>query len=218
MSGDLAELRGRLLLLQKECQSIGQLPPRPPTLRASLGGIFVSLMRRLMFWYTPSLQRSIGGLIQALEDTLQILETLQDQVRPRVTGLESRIATLEASLQELVYALQVERVSTIDLENSVDQVQPRIAGLEGRISTLEAGLQEQAHALQRERVSTIDLENGIREQADAVQQFQEDRLAREEALVKRLESAEERLQRMRQEIAEQSLQVSRLLEEAGRRR
>ena len=25
MSGDLAELRGRLLLLQKECQSIGQL-------------------------------------------------------------------------------------------------------------------------------------------------------------------------------------------------
>ena len=72
MSEELAQLRGRLQLLKKECLEIGRIPPRPPGLRAAVGAIPVALMHRLMFWYAPALQRVVGGLIQTVEDALVV--------------------------------------------------------------------------------------------------------------------------------------------------
>lgn len=44
MSEELAHLRDTFQLLKKQCQEIGQIPPRPPGLRAALGGIGVAIM------------------------------------------------------------------------------------------------------------------------------------------------------------------------------
>jgi SAM-dependent methyltransferase len=102
MSDDLAQLRGRLQLLKKACLEIGRIPPRPPGLRAALSAIPVAIMHRLMFWYAPALQQIIGGLIQTVEDALVTMDV-----------------TMEARLNEPVRALELERVTTIGLENAV---------------------------------------------------------------------------------------------------
>jgi SAM-dependent methyltransferase len=99
MSEELAQLRGRLQLLKQECLEIGRIPPRPPGLRAALGAIPVAIMHRLMFWYAPALQRVAGGLVQAVEDALAALVALTPPVR----------------------ALELERVTTIGLENAVQE-------------------------------------------------------------------------------------------------
>lgn len=78
MSEELAHLRDTFQLLKKQCQEIGQIPPRPPGLRAALGGIGVAIMHRLMFWYAPALQRTIGGLAGAMEDTIETLDRTLD--------------------------------------------------------------------------------------------------------------------------------------------
>jgi len=127
MPEDLAQLRGRLQSLKNECREIGRVPPRPPGLRAALGGIAVSVMQRLMFWYAPALQRTIGGLIQAVEDMQAAIESrLQQERIYATTAMESRLRQershanmLEARLNEQVRALEQERATTIGLESAV---------------------------------------------------------------------------------------------------
>jgi SAM-dependent methyltransferase len=109
MSEEFARLRGRLQLLKKECLEIGRIPPRPPGLRAALGAIPVAIMHRLMFWYAPALQRVIGGLIQAVEEALAV-----DDLDRMTAG-----AALEAGFDAPVLALDLERATTISLENAV---------------------------------------------------------------------------------------------------
>jgi SAM-dependent methyltransferase len=189
MSEELAglrDLRDRLLLLKKECQGIGQVPPRPNTLRAALAGVFVSVMQRLMFWYAPPLQRTIGGLIQTVEDAVQILGTRLQQEEQRSAALETRLHQTHAVIDEQVKALRVHAT----------ELQTR---------------------LQQERATTIDLENDFHEQVDGWQQFQEERVAREQELASQLRAGEERLQMLRRELVEHARRVGELLEEARRR-
>lgn len=124
MSEELAQLRGRFQSLKKECQEIGQVPPRPPGLRAALGSVGVAIMHRLMFWYTPALQRIIGGLAGAMDDTIEALDRMSVPGGRRGAP-ESRLppgspaAVLEARLNEQVRALEQERATTIGLESSL---------------------------------------------------------------------------------------------------
>jgi O-antigen chain-terminating methyltransferase len=185
----LRDLRDRLLLLKKECQAIGQVPPRPNTVRAALSGMFVSFMQRLMFWYAPPLQRTIGGLIQTVEDALQVLETRFRQQEQRSAALETRLHQTHAAIDEQVQALQALRAHAAELQTR----------------------------LQQERATTIDLENEFHEQVDGWQQFQEERVAREQELASQLRAGEERLQMLRRELVEHARRVGELLEEARRR-
>jgi SAM-dependent methyltransferase len=130
MSEELAQLRGRFQLLRKECGEIGQIPPRPPGLRAALGAVGVSIMHRLMFWYTPALERTIGGLAGAMEDAIDTLDRALDRMGhtpgPRAWAAETRLPSgsvpataLEVRLNEQARALEQERITTIGLESSL---------------------------------------------------------------------------------------------------
>ncbi len=113
---ELAQIRERVRLLREESRKIGQVPPRPPTLRASMSGALVSLLHRLTFWYTPPLQQTIGGLVNSLEDTVRCLENmLADQARALHQEQAHRVALQESWQREL----QQERGATLDLENIV---------------------------------------------------------------------------------------------------
>jgi O-antigen chain-terminating methyltransferase len=105
MSEELAQLRGRLQALKNQCREIGQIPPRPPGLRAAIGAIGVSIMHRLMFWYAPALQQVIGGLIQAVDDALGTqpggMESILEQERLTTIGLESAVQEQADALQQL---------------------------------------------------------------------------------------------------------------------
>jgi O-antigen chain-terminating methyltransferase len=105
MSEELAQLRGRLQALKNQCRTIGQIPPRPPGLRAAIGAAGVSIMHRLMFWYAPALQQVIGGLIQTVDDALGAqpggMEGFLEQERLTTIGLESTVQEQADALQQL---------------------------------------------------------------------------------------------------------------------
>jgi SAM-dependent methyltransferase len=190
MSEQLSELRGRLQLLKKECREIGQAPPRPPGLRPALSGIAVSIMQRLMFWYAPALERTIGGLIQTMDDALA-------EESERIAALESRLQ------QERIYATTV-------LESRLQQERSHAAMLEARLN-------EQVRALEQERATTIGLESAVREQTDSFQQFEEEQRQKEEELGRRLAAADQRQQLLRREVVENAQRLVRLLDEARKR-
>jgi len=117
MSKEMARLRGKLESLKKECREIGHIPPRPPGLRAALGAAGVAMMRRLMFWYTPALERTIGGVIGALEDTLDLLDREMPGAFDR--GISPDASPVERQHYEQGRALEQERITTIGLESSL---------------------------------------------------------------------------------------------------
>lgn len=209
-SGGLSAIHDQLRGLREHCREIGGLPPRPSTLRAALGNIFVSLLRRLTFWYTPPIQQTIGGLIDALEEITRSLEQESRRLQGNENEMRNRTSDLGARLeQECRHRAAVEA----RLQGDEDELRHE----RDRISGLQARLEEQIHALELERATTIDLENNAREQADNFQQFQEERSSQEEAFAAKLRLAEERLQLLRREILDQSRRVSLLLEEARKR-
>jgi SAM-dependent methyltransferase len=183
MSEELAHLRDTFQLLKKQCQEIGQIPPRPPGLRAALGGIGVAIMHRLMFWYAPALQRTIGGLAGAMEDTIETLDRTLDRMS-RQPGSRA-------------WAPETHRLPPESPHAAV----------------LEARLNEQVRALEQERVTTIGLESSLREQVDIFQQFEEEQRRKEEELGRRLEAADERLQLLRREVLDHAHRLARLAEE-----
>jgi len=119
MSEELAQLRGRLQSLKKECREIGRIPPRPPGLRAALGGIGVSIMHRLMFWYTPALERTIGGLADVVDEAIATLDRMQSAPPASSPENSSAVRELEARCNEQGRALEQERATTIGLESGL---------------------------------------------------------------------------------------------------
>jgi SAM-dependent methyltransferase len=71
---DLDGLRqscGRLYQLRN---AVGQIPPSPETLRARIGFRLVQAVQRLLFWYTPPINRFHSETAAALEHALRLLE------------------------------------------------------------------------------------------------------------------------------------------------
>lgn len=194
----LAPLRHRLLLVRKACQEIGQMPPRPAGLRAALSGTAVAVMQRLMFWYAPAVQRTIGALADVVDDALGDLDRMIQQDSGRIGDLESRIASLEGRLQEVHSHLE-------------RQVREAVQQERAYAAMLEARLNEQVRALELERATTIGIQGDVREQTDALQQLAEERRQKEEELEERLRESGERLQLVRRETLENAQRLVRLL-------
>ena len=126
MSEELAQLRGRLQALKNQCRTIGQIPPRPPGLRAAIGAVGVAIMHRLMFWYAPALQRVIGGLIQAVDDALGTqpggMESILEQERLTTIGLEGTVQEQADALQQLA---EEQRLKEEELEKRWEAAEER---------------------------------------------------------------------------------------------
>ena len=164
MSKELARLRGKLELLKKECLEIGRIPPRPPGLRAAVGAAGVAMMQRLMFWYTPALERTIGGVIGVLEDTLNLLDR--------------------------------------EMPGAFDR------GISPDAGPVERQLYEQGRALEQERITTIGLESSLREQIEALQQFEDQQQRKEADLGRRLDASDERFALLRREVLDLARQAT----------
>jgi SAM-dependent methyltransferase len=225
MAEELAQLRGRLQSLKKECQEIGRIPLRPPGLRAALGGIAVSVMHRLMFWYAPALQSTIGGLIQTVEDALAAVDrTARQESEQRTAALENRLrqerieatAATENRLREEISRTAAAMESRLQQERiyTAAALESRLREERSYTNMLEARLNEQVRAVEQERATTIGLESAVREQADSSQQFEEEQRQKEEELGRRLAAADDRLQLLRREVLENAQRLVRLLDEA----
>ncbi|MBZ5725702.1 MAG: class I SAM-dependent methyltransferase [Acidobacteriia bacterium] len=96
------ETLGTLRLAYEElCRlrgGVGRLPPRPNTLRARIGARLVSVVQRMLFWYTPQILRFHSAATLAMEATCMTFEK-QMEVLQQLVGeidelrLELRVRT-----------------------------------------------------------------------------------------------------------------------------
>jgi SAM-dependent methyltransferase len=175
MPDAVADLRHRLQLVKKACQQIGQTPPRPPGLRSAISGIAVAVMQRLMFWYAPAVQNAIGDLASIVDDALCTIVQIGQQERlllerqwqeerslleRQLLEARSKIAILEALLNEQVRALELERATTIeiqgDLREQADALQQAEETRRQKEEEMERRLRESGERLQLVRRETID--------------------------------------------------------------
>ena len=78
---------------------VGQLPPAPPTSRARLGAIFVRLVARMLFWYTPQIAEYQQASARALRDQAAAMERLAEAIRAAASSIHERLDRLEEQLR-----------------------------------------------------------------------------------------------------------------------
>ena len=190
---DLSNLRSRLLLLREDCRKIGQPPPRPPTLRAGVGAFLVSIVRRLLFWYTPPLQYVLDGFTQVMEGTLQ--------------SIEQTAASFEARMIEADSRFEQELRRSAELEKTLQQEQKFLRAIEQNLLRDLHGQQEQLYAIEGSlpelREHLLGHIRGLEERLTALRE--------DSASVQRKEGLAR--QSLRREVLGQARRVSRFLEE-----
>jgi O-antigen chain-terminating methyltransferase len=60
---------------------VGGLPPQPPTVRGRIGAWLVSVVRRMLFWYTPQIHSFQRAVTQAIREQSQALQSMETHVR-----------------------------------------------------------------------------------------------------------------------------------------
>ena len=190
---ELSNLRSRLLLLREDCRKIGQAPPRPPTLRAGIGAFLVSIVRRMLFWYTPPLQYVLDGFTQVMEGTLQSIEQTAESFEKRMLETDSR-------LKEQRDELEQERRRSAELERTLQQEQKFLRAIEQNLLRDLHGQQEQLSELKDHSLAQI-----------RALEARFDMLREDSASAQRKEGLAR--QSLRREVLAQARRVSRFLEE-----
>jgi len=120
------ELSGTRRLLEDAdfSSQVGDMPPQPATLRGRIGGVFVLMVRKALFWYTAQI-RSFQGLVRdAAREQMIAFQ--------RINGEQQRQATTIAALLPRIDKL--ERDDRLDLAlKQVDALQEAIRRLEARL-------------------------------------------------------------------------------------
>ncbi len=87
---DLGSLRNAYERLYSARHMVGGMPPSPATLRGRTGRHLVTLVQRMLFWYTPQIHRFQDEATNLLDGTLRIIEqqsALIESLRKDVTAL-----------------------------------------------------------------------------------------------------------------------------------
>ena len=82
--------------LRDEVARLGEMPPRPPTLRARLGVFPVWLVRRALFWYTEQLRELQTRVIRVADEQLEVTRRMLDAQ-----------ADMQAEIDQLKKALRI---------------------------------------------------------------------------------------------------------------
>ena len=79
---------------------VGEMPPAPATWRARAGALFVRLVRRMLFWYTPQIAQYQQASARALRDQVDALERLSETIRITAASLHARLDQVEQGLRD----------------------------------------------------------------------------------------------------------------------
>jgi hypothetical protein len=101
-SEEMRSLRDSCYRVHDVCDAVGRMPPSPHTARARIGGILVSLVRRMLFWYTPQIVRFQREVANSLHSVCNLLELPSC----RATGRDSTIAKRAAEIAEKILERQ----------------------------------------------------------------------------------------------------------------
>lgn len=143
----LRRLQERVSSLHEGSCRVGQVPPRPPTLRGEVGMWLVLLVRRGLFWLIPPLQQVLREAAALLGEQLAAIDRLSQAVSrvEQETGIQ--IATMRAELDsERTHLHEVVR----------EQVSREISAIESRWQAAFADLERRFEASLASRQSRFN--------------------------------------------------------------
>jgi ubiquinone/menaquinone biosynthesis C-methylase UbiE len=159
VTDDIARLRLSYEQLFASRNSVGRMPPSPNTLRAKASAILVRMVQRMLFWYTPQIQRfhhattavaeNVCSAMEKQTAALQRLYAEVEEVRSEMRVRSVPIATQcgpmseastahEAGFNHFLFALQSKVMDTE--AQHVAELQEYVAVIEGLAPPLPGGL------------------------------------------------------------------------------
>lgn len=128
---------------------IGQMPPKPPTLRGTLGAALVGVVRRSLWWFSAQLAGFHSRVIAALDRQSALARQNKDAVESLRRKLEETSAELACGLAgeeraraALAEALQTEIAEWKDLSISIDSCRRENRKLRARHKRMKRNLRE----------------------------------------------------------------------------
>ena len=141
---------------------VGQLPPKPPTLRGRIGRVLIHVVRRSLFWYTAavvSFQHSVAAAFREHGETMANLEhTLVDQ-QSRASVLASNVSARCDSVEQQLEHVQMDLNGRLDsfelglIRQRELQFTEVIEQIQQQVSALSAQLREEVQHLRGELAS-----------------------------------------------------------------
>jgi len=129
---------------------IGEFPPRPPTWRGTVGIILVKVVNRLLFWYTPQINRVQRLTAQAVSEEASAIQTLA-----------TTAAHLQRSIEEALQHINA-------VQSKVDSVEARLDAVSDQTSTVPS-LATRAAYLQRSFEEALQHINAVQSRVDSVE-------------------------------------------------
>ena len=220
-SEDLAKLHGRLEQLRVSCAQIGKPPTVPHTLRGRVGAWLVSIVQRMLFWYTPPLQSTLEGLTEVVDDLIRSAGRLQEAVNQQALQLmevppKPDLVLLEERLQ--AHVQERERLRAEEWKEWLRH--------EGRqrenvdyLQELGVRLKAQEEALRQDRLRGDRLEEALRRdrvRADRLEEMESRLREQGETLLRECLRSDELEKSLRQEYAYREGLESQLQEQGMR--
>ena len=104
----IPEFRSQLSELYSARSLVGSMPPKPASVRGRFGAVLVSVVRRMLFWFFPQLDRFHASLISVAELQAKALEKTGADLRKSITSerkaleqIQNRLGILEDAVQSL---------------------------------------------------------------------------------------------------------------------
>jgi 2-polyprenyl-3-methyl-5-hydroxy-6-metoxy-1,4-benzoquinol methylase len=123
---------------------VGDMPPQPPTLRGRVGAVLVSIVRRMLFWYTEQIRAQHKRIADAAREQVRVLQDLtaaERRGRAALDELSQGVAGQLAGLQDEVarVASRLEAAAGRDEQNAdkIETIGAEMRSLLDRVSALE---------------------------------------------------------------------------------
>ena len=150
---------------------IGGLPPQPPTFRGRVGKVLIELIRRSLFWYTPTIHAFQRAVAAAFREQNEATDAVRSELSRRLSLIEKENHFLRDQLHSVKQSLdqwnnlnyrvvrieeglsdQEKLVNKNEFTEIVNDLQSRISSLSERIGTkssdvVAAELEEMREAL-----------------------------------------------------------------------
>ncbi len=203
-SEDLAKLQGRLEQLRAVCAQIGKSPKVPDTVRGRVGARLVSLVQRMLFWYTPPLQTTLEGLTEVVDGLIRRAGRLQEELNQQALQLmelppKPDLVRLEERLQ--AHLLERDRLRGEEWKEWLRQEGRQREKLD-YLQELGVRLKSQEEALRQERQRGDRLEETLRRdrlRADRLQEIESRLREQGETLLRECLRSDELEKSLRQE-------------------
>lgn len=161
-------------------KAVGELPPKPATLRGAIGFLLVRCVRRMLFWFTPGVRgfhESVIASLTQVRSSLGLLAALEEGNRQeliRFHGIQqenaNRTATIQREFAERLDRVEgeVSRLSVradvlIQLQSSMQQLSQRIDAVGGPEAAMLMQVVERQRGVGEELRQCGQLEQQARE-------------------------------------------------------